>query len=478
MPYYEASALLDDLPRARPLAGGAGARRHVRGHPPARRAPAAHGARAARRRRGRPARSTRCASAISCACGPASGSRWTARWSRAPPRWTSRCSPARACPSTRRRAPPWSAGSSTAPGTFTFRATRVGEDTVLARIVRLVEEAQGSKAPIQRLADRVAAVFVPDHPRGGRAHVRGVVARGARAPAFAHALTNAVGVLVIACPCAMGLATPTAIMVATGRGAQLGVLIRSAEALEILHARGDGRLRQDGHAHGGPAARDRRRGRGGRADDRRTTSSRSPPPPSRAPSIRWPSAIVAEAKARGLGAAPGERVRRPCPDRAWRRWSPTASSCSATAPSWPRAASTSRLARAAGRGARRGGQSVVYVAFARRGAWASSPWPTCCEPEAPDVVAALRRVGDRGRHAERRHPADRGGDRARGRHRPRCSPRCCPADKAAEIRRLQDGGPPRRHGGRRHQRRARARRRPTWASPWARAPTSPSRRRT
>jgi P-type Cu+ transporter len=124
-------------------------------------------------------------------------------------------------------------GSVNRTGGFTFRATRIGADTVLARIIRLVEEAQGSKAPIQHLADRVAAVFVP---------VILVVAAATFAvwwlfgppPPFFHALTNAVGVLVIACPCAMGLATPTAIMVATGRGAELGVLIRNAEALELL----------------------------------------------------------------------------------------------------------------------------------------------------------------------------------------------------------------------------------------------------
>jgi Cu+-exporting ATPase len=125
-------------------------------------------------------------------------------------------------------------GSVNRTGTFTFRATRVGRDTVLAQIIRLVEEAQGSKAPIQRLADRVAAVFVPV-----------VLAIAAvtflvwgiwgPSPAVFYALSNAVGVLVIACPCAMGLATPTAIMVATGKGAELGILVKSAEALELLH---------------------------------------------------------------------------------------------------------------------------------------------------------------------------------------------------------------------------------------------------
>ena len=125
-------------------------------------------------------------------------------------------------------------GSVNRTGSFTFRATRVGKETVLARIIRLVEEAQGSKAPIQRLADRVASVFVPVI-LGVAAITFGVWWLWGPEPAFFYALTDAVGVLVIACPCAMGLATPTAIMVATGKGAQLGVLIKSAEALELLH---------------------------------------------------------------------------------------------------------------------------------------------------------------------------------------------------------------------------------------------------
>jgi Cu+-exporting ATPase len=119
-------------------------------------------------------------------------------------------------------------------GTFVFRATRVGAETALARVITLVEEAQGSRAPIQRLADRVAAVFVPA--------VLIIAALTFAAwwlfgpdPSLLLALTNSVAVLVIACPCAMGLATPTAIMVATGRGAEAGVLIRSATALETLH---------------------------------------------------------------------------------------------------------------------------------------------------------------------------------------------------------------------------------------------------
>jgi P-type Cu+ transporter len=119
-------------------------------------------------------------------------------------------------------------------GSFVFRATRVGSETTLARIVKLVEEAQGSRAPIQRLADRVAAVFVPVVLVIAALTFVGWWLLGP-SPSALYALTNAVAVLVIACPCAMGLATPTAIMVATGRGAEYGVLIRSAAALETLH---------------------------------------------------------------------------------------------------------------------------------------------------------------------------------------------------------------------------------------------------
>jgi len=118
-------------------------------------------------------------------------------------------------------------------GSFVLRAARVGRDTSLARIVRLVEEAQGSRAPIQRLADRVAAVFVPIVLAIAGATFLAWWLLGP-APAILYAVTNAVAVLVIACPCAMGLATPTAIMVGTGKGAEHGVLIRSAEALERL----------------------------------------------------------------------------------------------------------------------------------------------------------------------------------------------------------------------------------------------------
>ncbi len=119
-------------------------------------------------------------------------------------------------------------------GTFVMRATRVGRDTALARIVELVERAQGSKAPIARLADRIAEVFVPLVLIIAAATFLGWMALGPE-PRLTHALVAAIAVLVIACPCAMGLATPTAIMVGTGRGAEAGILIRGGEALETAH---------------------------------------------------------------------------------------------------------------------------------------------------------------------------------------------------------------------------------------------------
>ena len=120
-------------------------------------------------------------------------------------------------------------------GSFVVRAERVGSATVLAQIVRMVGEAQRSRAPIQRLADRVAALFVPAVIATAVVTFVAWALLGP-APALAHALVSAVAVLIIACPCALGLATPMSIMVATGRGAHAGVLVKNAAALETLSA--------------------------------------------------------------------------------------------------------------------------------------------------------------------------------------------------------------------------------------------------
>ncbi len=118
-------------------------------------------------------------------------------------------------------------------GSFIMRAERVGRDTLLSQIVRMVSEAQRSRAPIQRLADKVASYFVPAVILASviTFFIWGIAGPE---PAMAYALVNAVAVLIIACPCALGLATPMSVMVGTGRGARAGILIRNAEALELL----------------------------------------------------------------------------------------------------------------------------------------------------------------------------------------------------------------------------------------------------
>jgi len=118
-------------------------------------------------------------------------------------------------------------------GAFLMRAERVGADTLLARIVEMVSQAQRTRAPIQRLADAVSAWFVPAVVASAALTFAAWSVLGPE-PRFTHALVNAVAVLIIACPCALGLATPMAVMVGTGRGAAAGVLVKNAEALEAL----------------------------------------------------------------------------------------------------------------------------------------------------------------------------------------------------------------------------------------------------
>ncbi len=125
------------------------------------------------------------------------------------------------------------AGTVNGTGGFVMRAERIGTDTLLAQIVKMVSEAQRSRAPIQRLADRVSSYFVPTVIIAAIVTFVVWFLAGPQ-PRFAHALVNAVAVLIVACPCALGLATPMAIMVSTGRGARAGILIRNAEALETF----------------------------------------------------------------------------------------------------------------------------------------------------------------------------------------------------------------------------------------------------
>jgi P-type Cu+ transporter len=125
------------------------------------------------------------------------------------------------------------AGTLNTSGSFVFQAERIGSETMLAQIVKLVSEAQRSRAPMQRLADKVAAYFVPAVVAAAVLTFLAWALLGPQ-PRFAHALVTGVAVLIIACPCALGLATPMSIMVAVGRGAHAGVLVRNAEALETL----------------------------------------------------------------------------------------------------------------------------------------------------------------------------------------------------------------------------------------------------
>ena len=172
----------------------------------------------------------------------------------------------------------------------------MGEDTTLAQMIRLVEEAASSKAPIAKLADKVAGVFVPAVMVIAAGHRRGLA--GSPLADATCALTAGVAVLVISCPCALGLATPVAIMVGTGKGAENGILIKSAEALETLHIgrhRGAG---QDRHPDPGQAGGHRHPARA-RTWTRRACSCL-------AACLEGPSehplaaAIVAESRRRGL----------------------------------------------------------------------------------------------------------------------------------------------------------------------------------
>lgn len=131
------------------------------------------------------------------------------------------------------------AGTINTTGTFTFKATKVGSETLLAHIIKMVEEAQGSKAPIQALADRISSVFVPIVLVISFAALATWLIVGTQylglSQAISYGLTSFVGILVIACPCALGLATPTAIIVGVGKGAQEGILVKDAATLEKLH---------------------------------------------------------------------------------------------------------------------------------------------------------------------------------------------------------------------------------------------------
>jgi Cu+-exporting ATPase len=272
-------------------------------------------------------------------------------------------------------------------GGFVFRTTRVGSETALARIIRLVEEAQGSRAPIQRLADRVAAVFVPT--------VLGVAALTFVAwwllgpePAVLFALMNAVAVLVIACPCAMGLATPTAIMVGTGKGAEAGVLIRSAEAIEQLHRVRTVVLDKTGTLTvGRPVVTDVEAAQGVSADDVLALGAAA----EQGSEHPLGEAIVTRAKERGVALAPVTEFR-----------AIPGQGVDALAPDGRILLGNARMMAARGidieglephvRRLAAAGKTAVYVAFAGQ-AQGVIAVADVVKPEAPAAVAELRAMG-------------------------------------------------------------------------------------
>ena len=278
-------------------------------------------------------------------------------------------------------------GSINRTGSFTFQASRVGQETVLARIISLVEEAQGSKAPIQRLADRVASFFVPVI-LAIAGITFGVWWVWGPEPSFFHALTNAVGVLVIACPCAMGLATPTAIMVGTGRGAQLGVLIRSAESLELLHRVGVVVLDKTGTLTvGKPVVTDVIPASGVAADELLAVAAAA----EQGSEHPLAEAIVGLTKTRGLALPPIESFHA-VPGQGVDALSVDGRILLGNARMMAARGIDVAALEARARGLALDGKSVVYVAFAGE-AHGIIAVADVLKPEAPEVVRALRALG-------------------------------------------------------------------------------------
>jgi Cu+-exporting ATPase len=190
-------------------------------------------------------------------------------------------------------------------GTFLMRAERVGRDTLLAQIIRLVEEAQESEAPIQRLADRVSTWFIPTVATIA-ALTFGLWLWLGPSPALIPALVNAVAVLIIACPCALGLATPVSLVTGIGRGAQAGVLVRNAEALERLAKADTLLIDKTGTLTEGKPRVTALHPAGGMAAEDLLVLAAAAENPSEHPLAR---AIVAEARARGLVLPPAAEFR-------------------------------------------------------------------------------------------------------------------------------------------------------------------------
>ena len=324
-------------------------------------------------------------------------------------------------------------GSVNQTGALLFRATHVGSETTLARIVRLVEDAQASRAPIQRLADRVAAVFVPIVLVIAGATCLAWLAFGPE-PRLPMALTTAVAVLVIACPCAMGLATPTAIMVGTGKGAEHGVLIKSATALEVLHRVDTIVFDKTGTLTvGRPEVTDIVTVPGVGEDDALAVAAGA----EQASEHPLGEAIVRLAKERGLAlppvgeftAVPGQGIDAMAPDGRILLGNETMMN--------ERGIDVSLLAdRAIARQAQ--GKTVVFLAFAGR----LLALIAVADVLKPDAAATIRRLREMGLAVAMLSGDNRRTAEAIAREAgiERVLAEVLPADKAGEIKRLQEGG--------------------------------------
>ena len=363
-------------------------------------------------------------------------------------------------------------GSVNGTGVLVAEATAVGADTTLARIVRLVENAQSSKAPIQKLVDRVAAIFVPV------VVVIALVTFGAWFWLTGNvelSIVTAVTVLVIACPCALGLATPTAIMAGTGAAARGGVLIKDAESLERAKAiravafDKTGTLTQGKPTLAAFEALDGERAPALAIAAALQSGSEHP----------LARAVTDAAAADGLKVAPAAEVKAIAGRGLEGAVGGMRHAIGQRAALWPISASRSQPSRrppATQQAQRPLGLLPRRARTTRRASWRSSPSPTCRGRAPGDAVARLKEMGIVSIMVT--------GDNAGSAHAlaqaigiEEVVAEVMPEDKARIVGELKTRFRPGRHGGRRHQRRAGAQPPPISASPWARAPTSPWKRR-
>ena len=451
---------------ARPGARAARAQPHRQRDPRAARPGAEDGAaRRRRRQRSRTSRSSRSRSATGCACARARRSRSTASCSRAAARSTSRWSPASRFPVEKAPGDRVTGGTVNGTGGLVMRAERVGRDTLLAQIVRMVERgaAQPRADPAARRRGRRAGSCPPSSRSRCWPSSSGCCV--GPEPRLAYALVNAVAVLIIACPCALGLATPMSIMVGTGRGATAGVLIRNAEALEVLEKVDTLVVDKTGTlTEGKPRLR---HGVGG--GRRRAAPRREPRARQRASAGGGDRRRRARARRRPLPRGDATSSRSPA------RASPARSTAARSRSATPRCSRSCGIDAGAARRPRRGAAARRPDGHVRRGRRPRRRAPRRRRPDQGVDARGARGAARRGRphrHADRRQPRRRPRRWRASSASTRSRPRCCPSSKGEVVARLQRRGPHRRHGGRRHQRRAGAGARARRASPWAPAPTS------